>query len=253
MVKTSLQALGKGLLLAGALLALAGNPLSAADQKPAADVPPTIGMAQHPLIGTLAGDATIVRREVSQKVTVADRDVEVRSADRIVLNSGESCFLEFPDGRKIKFSGEGEYQLHGQEIKIIRGGFMVSFKSSPKGYKVRLPTSTLGIRGTLLHIKIGDAMEWVWVDEGCIDWENNLTGKKGVLSTGEGVHISGKTSAPIKSSPLFEKDPIRDETLPGRDEKPAEIFQAPEPKAQEPKTDGKKPVKYNIKVPFSDK
>lgn len=153
-------------------------------------------------IGTISGSGMLLRATASERIQVTEKPMPVFAADRVILVSAESSTFRYPDGRTVKFAGEGEYVPQATEIKIIRGGVTVSFSSSPKGYKIRLPSATLGIRGTVLHIKVLKNMEAVWVAEGIIDWKNNKTGEKRVLKQGEGMKVEISRASPIANTPL---------------------------------------------------
>ncbi len=157
-------------------------------------------------IGSISGTATISR---SGKTILLTRKepLQVFESDRIIISGKESCVLNYPDGRRVKFAGEGEYVPTNGEIKITRGGMALSFSSSPKGYKIALPTATLGIRGTVIHIKIDSFGDDVWVHEGKIDWENLKTGEKGNLDGGKGLRFEGGRQEVIAKSPLESQAP----------------------------------------------
>lgn len=165
-------------------------------------------------IGTLFGSGTLIRGTVSEKILVTEKPMPVFAADRVVLVNAESSTFRYPDGRTVKFAGEGEYVPQATEIKIIRGGVTVSFSSSPKGYKIRLPSATLGIRGTVLHIKVLKNMEAVWVAQGIIDWKNSKTGEKRVLKQGEGMKVEINHASSISNSPLKIASPAQQHAQP---------------------------------------
>lgn len=199
--------------------------------------------AQAAAVGVLTGSATVIRNGTPQKLTTAEKGMEILGTDKVLLAKGEACSFSFPDGRRVKLSGEGEYSLQNGEIRVFRGGLMVSFSSSPKGYKVRLPTATLGIRGTILHILVDGLRQCVWVDEGIIEYENDVSHKTGILKTKEGLTFEGKNQKSIKSSPfIIKSDDDEAGSGDGSSQEPDNGDKKPE----------KKPVEYIIQPPFGD-
>jgi len=163
-------------------------------------------------LGTISGSGLILRGALKLKISLEQKSIEVFAGDRVLLVKNEVCNFSYPDGRKVKFAGEGEYIPGVNEIKIIRGGMTLSFSTSTKGYKILLPTATLGIRGTIISLLVNKGCDEVWVEEGKIEWRDKNSGANGFLKTGEGLKFGLAKPIAIKKSPVpsFPKELIHD-------------------------------------------
>lgn len=169
-------------------------------------------LAPDQTLGVLRGNAVLIRGGKTFPLSRQQGPLTITFNDRIVLKEGDTCLFKYPDGRMVKFSGAGEYRPQLNDIRIVRGGMVLSFSSSPKGYKIRLPVATLGIRGTTIHVQIAPNHEEVWIDEGIVDWVNRFTEKSGILIPGEGLKFSEASQEPISTSPLGVADrPVFDQ------------------------------------------
>lgn len=127
----------------------------------------------------------------------------LRTGDVLILNENEPVTVRRPTGETILLAGVGEAAVASCEISIAAAwrGRLV-FQKRASFFRVRFPTVTLGIRGTIVQARQEGQRTDVWIEEGTVDWSHSLTGRSGRLQSGQGIRASGAGVAPL-TGPLF--------------------------------------------------
>ncbi|MBF0407549.1 MAG: hypothetical protein HQM10_09345 [Candidatus Riflebacteria bacterium] len=158
-------------------------------------------------VGMIRGNGKLVNGSKVENISPDLPGIQLQAESQVILDSGQTCELFLCDSdrpseakRKINIRGPGKYRIGNNEIFISKNGGVLAFHLNGKGLKVSMPCAVLGIRGTVLHIKVSEGNDQVWVEHGEIEWQSR--DEKGLLKTHEGIKFSEKTREGLSQSPL---------------------------------------------------
>lgn len=192
-------ALGFAVFLIGISLAALWYGLSPHNSLPK-PAPPVSAVGPRIVI---SGTCQILRGREKLSVAAHPEGIPLLASDQVILeNQAGKCMVSHPHGKWVAISGQGRFQFGDSSLKVEQAECRISF-SSFEGYKVRMLTVILGIRGTVIHLKAGGEKESVWVEEGKIQWTTSSGGKQGFLEAGQGLTFTAETAVSLPSSPLW--------------------------------------------------
>jgi hypothetical protein len=157
--------------------------------------------------------------ETIQKMKTARID---SSLDKVILAEGDHCSVTFPPDRIVRISPPCEFSVPARgTLSVKQGDCSLSFRPSPKGYRVVLTTVILGVKGTTVRLKISESAEIIFIEEGVVDWESLSGNASGTMVTGNGIKILPSGIFPIEEipdqkveGPLTGPSPTSSENLP---------------------------------------
>ncbi|MBF0406537.1 MAG: hypothetical protein HQM10_04235 [Candidatus Riflebacteria bacterium] len=128
------------------------------------------------------------------------------AGDSIVFKRENNCTVKLACGRMIDVSADGEAEFASGSMNIRnQWNGKLNFSKGTRVFRVHLPTSTLGIRGTEIHLSIDSSSEKVWLQEGLLEWEIKVLGISGILKNGDGYCFSEGKKTSLTSSPCETK------------------------------------------------
>jgi hypothetical protein len=141
----------------------------------------------------------------------------------IYLHNQNYCELITKKGKSVKIISRAVFYLPDpRTIAFKQANCRLDFEKSGKGYKIKLPDINVFVRGTSVRLFINGVKTMVWIDEGVVEWQSLVDGKKGILRKNMGLIHQNSELRIVHDSP-FEEDkeikPIEDKnkTLPKSD------------------------------------
>ena len=117
--------------------------------------------------------------ESAERVLAKGSDIFVK--ETIVVGSDGRAQIKFTDGGIMNLIPDTEFRINSYRYKkafqkdetsseLVKGGFRALSgsiaKKNPSGYEVKTPSATIGLRGTMIEVRLGDAGVFFGVDSG---------------------------------------------------------------------------------------
>ena len=163
----------------------------------------------------VALDGQIRALDASQAERMLKKGSPIYVSDTLITLDGSKAQIKFTDGGLLNLIADTEYRIDQYRYRavkekdkysaeLLKGGFRslsgsIS-KKNPEGVEIKTPTSTIGIRGTILEARIVSGAVYFGVESGMAVLTNNA----GSISIGVGA----QTQYAVVSSPLSPPVPL---------------------------------------------
>lgn len=170
----------------------------------------------------VALDGQIKAVDASQSERMLSKGSPIYVADTLITLNDSKAQIKFTDGALLNLIPDTEYRIDQYRYRAVRekdeysaellkGGFRSLSgsiaKKNPEGVEIKTPTSTIGIRGTIIEARIVSGAVYFGVESGLAVLTNNA----GSISIGVGA----QTHYAVVASPLSTPEPLieRPQTL----------------------------------------
>lgn len=137
----------------------------------------------------VSGQLCMVSSGTQTLITGEGPAVPLFGHERLSIKDEESCVIHLPNNRQVVLKGAGEFQFSIGQLKVFSADALVTIPVKPTNLRIRLPTMILGIRGTVLRIKVSPEFEEVRLESGQVSWVSPLSTPGGILNPGQGIRI----------------------------------------------------------------
>lgn len=160
-------------------------------------------MAVEGLVKALSG-------ENAERILAKGSDIFAQ--ETIVVGSSSRLQIRFTDGGVVNLIPDTEYRISSYRYKkaaqkdqsfaeLFKGGFRALSgsiaKKNPQGYEVKTPSSTIGLRGTLVEVLIKDEETYYGVEKGkALIWNEAGSQMIGAGQKANFALVPGKTTPP---------------------------------------------------------
>jgi hypothetical protein len=132
-------------------------------------------------IGTVLASEGIVKATGGQADRALSKGSDIFEQETIVVGANSRAQIRFTDGGLMNLIPDTEFRVNDYAYKkifekdkssgeLVKGGFRALSgsiaKKNPNGYEVKTPSATIGLRGTMIEVRIGSAGVFFGVENG---------------------------------------------------------------------------------------
>ncbi|NLF97910.1 MAG: hypothetical protein GX569_14335 [Candidatus Riflebacteria bacterium] len=148
-------------------------------------------------VAYVSGNGKLLRNATA--IELSPQQQAVLPGDRLHFADGGGK-LAWDNKDQLQIEGGAEFIVNENSLSMLNGDARIAFKPSARGYNVVMNFSSLVIVGTVLQLQARPDSDFIYVEDGKIQWQQKDGGKTGFLAKGQGLTISARQIAEMTQS-----------------------------------------------------